>query len=150
VVRGEVFGRVRVDDAADLLQQPRVLLGWHARRALEHHVLEHVRDAADAHVFVLGAHVIEDLHGRDRRLVIGQEQHLQPVGQRPALDVQLRHHDRRGLACWRLTRRLGRLRGASTPTRHAGQNDGDRSGAEAVGVHGRAGLCHDAAGEQGH
>ena len=53
VVGGQVLGGEGVDLAADLLEQPRVLLGRHVRRALEHHVLEHVRDAADADVLVL-------------------------------------------------------------------------------------------------
>jgi hypothetical protein len=56
-------------------------------------VLEHVGDAADADVLVLGSHVVEDLHRRDRRLVIGQEQHLEAVRQLPRHDLDLGHHE---------------------------------------------------------
>ena len=48
VVAGDVLGGEGVDVAADLLEQAGVLLGRHVLGALEHHVLEHVRDAADA------------------------------------------------------------------------------------------------------
>ena len=79
VVGGQILGGEGVDLTAHLLQQARVLLGRDVLRPLEHHVLEHVGDAADADVLVLRSDVIENLHGRDRRLVIGEEQHLQPV-----------------------------------------------------------------------
>ena len=107
VIGGQVLGRERVDVAADLLEEARVLLGRDVLRALEHHVLEHVRDAADADVLVLRSDVIEDLHRRDRRLVIGEEQHLEAVRQRPVLDVQLRRRKRGGRGGGGL-RRLGR------------------------------------------
>ena len=125
VVGGQVLGGEGVDLAADLLEQARVLLGRHVRRPLEHHVLEHVRDAADADVLVLGSDVIEDLHRRDRRLVVGEEQHLEPVRQRPALDVQLGRRDRRRRSparpwpAWPARGRSGRAeRRATSSTAH--------------------------------
>ena len=81
MIGGDVLGREGVVLAADLLDQARVLLGRHVLRALEHHVLEHVGDAAVADGLVLGARVIEDLHRRDGRLVVGQEEHLEAVGE---------------------------------------------------------------------
>ena len=66
-------------------------------------------DAANADALVLGSDVIEDLHGRDRRLVIGQEQHVEAVRERPVLDVQLRRGER-GRRRGRRVRRLGRWR----------------------------------------
>ena len=121
VVRGQVLGRERVDLAADLLEQAGVLLGRDVLRALEHHVLEHVGDAADADVLVLGSDVIENLHGRDRRLVIRQEQHVQAVRERPVLDVQLRRRQRRGgrgRGVRGLGRGVGGLRGGVGARRH--------------------------------
>jgi hypothetical protein len=96
VVGGDVLGREGVDLATDLLEEARVVLGRHVLRALEHHVLEHVGDAADADVLVLRAHVIEDLHGRDGRLVVGEEEHLEAVGEPPRLDVELGRDGRLG------------------------------------------------------
>ena len=133
VIRGHVFARERVDVAADLLEQARVFLGRNVLGALEHHVLEHVRDAADADALFLGSDVIEDLHGGDRRLVIGQEQHVQAVGQRPVLHVQLGRPERR--------RRRGRRRRRLRLSREATRSPA-RSAAAALGPaeHGSAGL----------
>ncbi len=107
VVGGQILGGEGVDLPAHLLQQPGVLLGRNVLGPLEHHVLEHVGDAANADVLVLRSDVIENLHRRDGRLVIGEEEHLQPVRQRPALDVQLGRRHRRGGG----GRRLGGLAG---------------------------------------
>jgi len=51
-------------------------------------VLEHVRDAALARRLVLGARVIEDLHGDHGRFVIGHEDDLEPVGKLPLLHLR--------------------------------------------------------------
>src|SRR6185295_7630313 len=48
---------------------------------------------------------IENLYRRDRRLVVGQEQDVEAVRQRPVLHVQLRRRQRRsrhGRRAWRL------------------------------------------------
>jgi hypothetical protein len=96
VVRGDVLGGEGVGQAAHLLEEAGVSLWRHALGPLEHHVLEHVGDAADARALLLGAHVIEDLDGGDGRLVLLDEQHPQAVGQRPGLDRHLRAGRRRG------------------------------------------------------
>src|SRR3989344_2176408 len=70
VLASAVFG----DDARELIGS---VLG----RALEHHVLEHVRDAGDALGLVLAAHPVPDLRYHHRRAVILLDDEAQAVGQ---------------------------------------------------------------------
>ena len=49
--------------------------------AVEHQVLEQMREAGPAGPLVLGAHVIPDVHGHDRRLVVLVHQQRQAVFQ---------------------------------------------------------------------
>ena len=135
VVGGDVLGREGVGLAAHLLEQAGVLLGRDVLGALEHHVLEHVGDAADADALVLRAHVIEDLHRRDGRLVIGEEEHLEAVGEPPRLDVELG--------------RDGGLRGAlrpppasTHPARRTPRATSRVALASGIVASGRAPLCH--------
>jgi len=53
--------------------------------ALEHHVLEHVRDSGDAVGFVAGAHLVTDQRVGDRGLVARHQDDLQPVLQSEGL-----------------------------------------------------------------
>ena len=146
VIGGDVLGREGVGLPADLLEQARVLLGRDVLRALEHHVLEHVRDAADADVLVLRAHVIEDLHRRDGRLVVGEEEHLEAVGELPRLDVELGRD--RGLRGAGFARRGadGARRPQSSAARRTASSAERRCHAarleECVAHRNRAPLCH--------
>jgi hypothetical protein len=58
------------------------------RRALEHHVLEHVGEPGAAHDLVARADLVPDLHGDDRRLGGFDQQHLHAVGELVFLDFQ--------------------------------------------------------------
>ena len=88
VKRGDIFGRESIDLATHLLQQTRVVFRRHVNTALEHHVFEHVCHAPVPDVFVLGTHVVKDLHRRHGRLVIRQEQNLETVAKLPGPDVE--------------------------------------------------------------
>ena len=72
----------------------RVRLGLDVLRALEHHVLEQVREAGAARPLVLRADVVPDRHVHDRRRVILGEDHPQPVRQRRDLVLELGRTDR--------------------------------------------------------
>ena len=89
-----VFGGVGVAAAADAGDDRRVRLGLDVLRALEHHVLEEVREPGAARPLVLRADVIPDRDVHDRRRVILGEDHAQPVRQRRDLILKLRRPDR--------------------------------------------------------
>jgi hypothetical protein len=76
-----IVDRGRVEIAAHRLRLARDLADGAARRALEEHVLEDVRDAHDVVrlVEVAGAHVGHDRDDRRRR--ISAHEHGEPVGQ---------------------------------------------------------------------
>ena len=57
----------------------RVLAGADVRGALEHHVLEEVREPGAALALVARADVVVDRDGEDRRRVIFRDDHAQPV-----------------------------------------------------------------------
>ena len=59
-----------------------VRFGLDVLRALEHQVLEEVREAGAARLLVLRADVIPELQVHDRRRVILRQHHRQAVGQR--------------------------------------------------------------------
>ena len=70
-----VFVRVGVALPADARDQRRVPFGLDVLRALEHHVLEEVREAGAARPLVLRADVVPDLGVHDRRRVILEQDH---------------------------------------------------------------------------
>jgi hypothetical protein len=57
----------------------RVLSGTDVGGALEHHVLEEVREAGAALALIARADVVIDRDGEDRRRVIFRDDHAQPV-----------------------------------------------------------------------
>ena len=59
-------------------------------RAVEHQVLEEVREAGLARPLVLGADVVPDVHGDDRRLVVLVDDERQAVGEHVARERDLR------------------------------------------------------------
>src|SRR5216110_2155791 len=81
-VRGDVMRGERVVLAAVLLDEPGELATSVGGCALEHHVLEEVRDPGRATRLVARAHPIPDLEGHDRAAVVLQQQHPQPVVER--------------------------------------------------------------------
>ena len=87
-----VEARRTIHDAARLLHQRDVLHLLHLRRALEHHVLEQVREAGPALRLHAEADVVDDFHQGHRRGVVFADHHLQPVGQREVV-----HRDFEGL-----------------------------------------------------
>ena len=90
-----VVGRVGVALAADRRDHRRVRLGLDVLRALEHQVLEEVREAGAARLLVLRADVIPELQVHDRRRVVLGQDHRQAVRQRGHLVLELRRAGRR-------------------------------------------------------
>ena len=86
VVQRVVVDRRRVQVSADGLGLPRDLAHAARGRALEVHVLQHMRDAdlVVRFVEIAGVDVGDDRGDRDRRVTT--HQHAQPVGKRAALD----------------------------------------------------------------
>ena len=54
----------------------------HVARALEHEVLEEVREAGPAGLLVARANHVPDVYGDDRRQVVGRDDHAQAVVER--------------------------------------------------------------------
>ena len=79
VVRPIGVGR-SVEDAADFLQRPEIA-GIVVLRALEHQVLEQVREPGAPGLLVLRADVVPDVDGDDRAVVILVHDHVEPVGE---------------------------------------------------------------------
>ena len=90
-----VVGGVGVALAADRRDHRGVLFGPDVLRALEHHVLEEVREAGAPRLLVLRADVIPDCEVDDRRRVIFGQDHGQPVGQRRDVVLKLRRAEPR-------------------------------------------------------
>jgi hypothetical protein len=67
IVVGEVLVRRAIHPAAVVQNQQEVLALADILRALEHHVLEEVREACAAGAFVARTHVVSDRDGDDRR-----------------------------------------------------------------------------------
>ena len=103
-----VVGGVGVALSADRGEHRRVRLGLHVLRALEHQVLEQMREAGAARLLVLRSDVIRQVHVHDRRRVILGQDDGEPVGQRRDLILELRRTRRRG-------RRLDGGGGTSSP-----------------------------------
>ena len=78
-----VGGAVEVGGAGGLDHVEEAVRGVLA--AVEHQVLEQVGEAAAPRALVLGAHVVPDVDGRDRRLVVLVDQERESVGQDVAL-----------------------------------------------------------------
>ena len=76
---------VGVGLAADRRDDRGVLLGLDVLRALEHHVLEEMREAGAARLLVLRADVIPELDVHDRRRLVLVQDDDQAVGQHQAL-----------------------------------------------------------------
>ena len=84
---GGVFVGVGVGLSAHGRDDRGVLLGLDVLRALEHQVLEEVRESRAAGLLVLGPDVKPQLHVDDRRRAILVEDHRQAVGQlQPLVD----------------------------------------------------------------
>ena len=91
---GLVFGRVGVAATADAGDDRRVRIRLHVLRALEHHVLEEMREPGAAGTLVLRSDVIPDRDVHDwRRVILGQD-HAEPVRQRRDLILEFRRPDR--------------------------------------------------------
>ena len=86
----DVVFRVGVGLTADRRDHRRVPFGLHVARALEHQVLEEMREPRPSRLLVLRADVIPQRHVHDgRRMILGQDRR-EPVGQRHDLVFQLR------------------------------------------------------------
>ena len=89
LVRGqrlEVVGAVEVgggvEHAAGSLHDREVLRLGHVAAALEHEVLEEVGEPGLARLLVLGADVVPEVDGDDRRYPVGRDDDAQSVGER--------------------------------------------------------------------
>ncbi len=96
---GEIVGAIGVGGAVDaafaqvgagVLDDPEVLAG-NVLRALEHQMLEEMREAGPPLLFVLGSNVVPLVHVDDRQLAIDVQDHLQTVGKRVLLERDLGH-----------------------------------------------------------
>ena len=67
---------------AGAFEQLDVLIAGHVLRALEHHVLEEVREAGAARLLVGGPDVIPEVDRDERQPVVLGQDHAQPVRQR--------------------------------------------------------------------
>ena len=110
--------RVGVAASADARDDRGVRLGLDVLRALEHHVLEEVREPGAARPLVLRADVIPDRDVHDRRRVILGQDHAQPVRQRRDLVLELRRPDRSVQRRQGDARRTRRRSAASEQRRH--------------------------------
>ena len=86
VVRPVEAGRAVQVAGAGALEQLDVLVARHVLRALEHHVLEQVREAGAPGGLVGRADVIPQVDGRQGQPVVLGEDHGQAVGQRVLLE----------------------------------------------------------------
>ena len=96
-VQRAVGGRVAVERAAGLADEPEVLVVADVRRALEEHVLEEVREAALARFFARAADVVADVDRHHRIGAVGVQHDLEAVREHVLL-VRHREHPVRGVA----------------------------------------------------
>ena len=89
-----IVGRIGIALAADAGNHRRVLLRPDVFRALEHQVLEKVREACASRFLVLGADVIPKLQVHDRRRMVFFQDEREAVCQSRDLVLQLRRPDR--------------------------------------------------------
>ena len=81
----------RVQRPARGLDQGEVLALVHVLRALEHHVLEEVREPGLARLLVLAADVVPQVHGHDGGGAIRRDDDAQSVVQAVTLEGDLEH-----------------------------------------------------------
>ena len=126
--RLEVVGAIqpgaRVQGASGALDQAEVLALVDVLRALEHHVLEEVREAGLAGLFVLACDVVPQVDGDHRRAVIPRQDHAQAIFQAMAIDGDGRHGLPRLAEMWWLT--------AARPAGQSGQGRAERTTRERV------------------
>ena len=94
----------------------------HVLRALEHHVLEQVREAGAARLLVGRADVIPEVHGHQRQPMVLAEDHVETVRQRVFLERQPWDAGRRGIAAL-----LRPWRGSDGQGQHDNSEQGMRS-----------------------
>ncbi len=80
-----------VQRAARPLHQREVLALGNVLAALEHHVLEEVRETGLARLLVLAADVVPQVDGHHRRPLVRREDHAETVVETVALDRNVRH-----------------------------------------------------------
>ena len=97
VVRAIEVGRAVEAGGAGALEQLEMRVARHVLRALEHHVLEQVREARAARRLVRRPDVIPEVDAHERQPTIFGQDHLEAVRQRVFLDVELRNIARRRL-----------------------------------------------------
>ena len=73
----------------------RVLFGLDVLGALEHHVLEEMREAGPARLLVLRTHVVPQLDLDNRRRLVLVQDHDHAIGEHETLVLQLRRADGR-------------------------------------------------------
>ncbi len=104
--RLEVVGAIEAGRAVDARgaaagEQLEVRVALDVLRALEHHVLEQMREARAAGRLVRGTDVIPDVDADERHAMVFGEDHFEPVGERVLFDVELRNVARRRLRAQR-------------------------------------------------
>src|SRR5439155_5198545 len=126
--RLEVVGAIqpgaRVQGASGALDQAEVLALVDVLRALEHHVLEEVREAGLAGLLMLARDVVPQVDGDHGRAVIPRQDHAQAIFQAMAIDGDGRHGLPRLAEMWWLT--------AARPARRSSQGRGERTTRERV------------------
>ena len=85
-IHRHIAARKRVDPAPARFDEPGMHLGFDVLRALEHHVLEEVREAGVA-ALVLGTHTDPDLERDHRSRVVLEREDAQPIGQHRLHDI---------------------------------------------------------------
>ena len=116
-----VVGRVGVGLAADRGNERGVRFGLDVLRALEHHVLEEMREPRASRPLVLRTDVVPERHMNDRRRVILREDHGQAVVEFRDVVLELGRPDGRGRTAGRRQNDRG----------HGGQR-GDCAGHEVI------------------
>ena len=71
--------------------QLEVRVAGHVLRALEHHVLEQVREAGAPRLLVRRADVVPEVHRDERQAVVLRQDHLEAVRQRVLLERDVRN-----------------------------------------------------------
>ncbi len=71
---GVILTAILLDDIGEFLR-------LELFRAAEHEMLAQMRDSGLAELFVARAHFVEDVEGRNRRLMVFEQEHLQAIRQ---------------------------------------------------------------------
>ena len=144
LVRGHVLQVVRavevggaVDERrAGALEVGEVAVGRQVAGALEHHVLEQVREPGAPGGLVRGTDVVPDVHRHERQAAVLAQDDVEPVRQRVFLVVQPHGRDSSGT---RLGTEAARQRGERGGQQHPGQSEERERGA--ASRRGRGGRC---------